>query len=85
MTIKFDQFKSIILGGSKDSNTFSRRELQTAFVALQSNKDSRGKINQQRMQDLMQSFGPKTDRDTSRKHLQIMREYAHHRYFSARM
>ncbi len=75
MTISFDQFKSLILGGSKDSDTFTRKELQTAFVALQSNKDGRGKINQLRMQELMKAFGPKTDRETSRKHLQIMREY----------
>jgi hypothetical protein len=76
MTISFDQFKSIILGGSKDTSTFSRRELESAFVSLQSHKDPKGKINQPRLRELMRSFGPKTDQETTRKHLQLMREYS---------
>ena len=75
MTISFDQFKAIILGGSKDTSTFSRRELELAFVSLQSHKDPKGKINQPRLRELMRSFGPKTDLETTRKHLQLMREY----------
>ena len=75
MTISFDQFKAIILGGSKDTSTFSRRELELAFVSLQSHKDPKGKINQPRLRELMRSFGPKTDQETTRKHLQLMREY----------
>ena len=76
MTISFEQFKAIILGGSKDSSTFTRRELESAFVSLQSHKDARGKINQQRFKELMRSFGPKSDRETSRKQLQIIKEYS---------
>ena len=75
MTISFEQFKAIILGGSKDSSTFTRRELETAFVSLQSHKDAKGRINQPRFRELMRSFGPKADRETSSKQLQIMREY----------
>ncbi len=76
MTISFEQFKAIILGGSKASSTFTRRELESAFVSLQSHKDPRGKINQQRFKELMRSFGPKSDRETSRKQLQIIKEYS---------
>ncbi len=75
MTISFDQFKSIIIGGSKDSSTFSRGELESAFVSLQSHKDSTGKLNHLRFREMMRAFGPKTDQETTRKHLQLMREY----------
>jgi hypothetical protein len=75
MTISFEQFKAIILGGSRDSSTFTRRELESAFVSLQSHKDAKGKINQPRFRELMRAFGPKCDRETSKRQLQIMKEY----------
>jgi hypothetical protein len=77
MVITFDQFKSMILGGSKDSGSFNRKELELAFGALQSYKDAKGRIHQPRLLQLLQAFGPKCDRDATRKKTQIIREYTH--------